>query len=122
MNDVIMWIIIGVIAAAVLGVLIYFIVKICKMSPEERKQMIITWLKGAVAWAEEQFSGSGRGEEKLAEVEKYFKEKAPWFIKILFKVSGEKNLKDLIEKALSGVKQSFGSSSKTDDTKNGEDK
>lgn len=114
MNDTIMWIIIGVVAAAVLGVLIYFIVKFCKMTPEERKSLLLTWLKGAVAWAEENFQGSGRGEEKLAEVEKYFKQKAPWFIKIIFKLTGKNDLKSLINEALEGVKKSF---EKKDDNK-----
>ena len=50
--------------------------------------------------------------QKLAEVEAYFKKNAPWFLKLLFAISGQDNLKDLIEEALSQVKEGFGNSSK----------
>ena len=111
MSDIIMWIAIGVIAIAILTFVIYYIVKICKMSPEERRKTLLTWLKGAVALAEEEI-GAGHGDQKLAEVEAYFKKNAPWLLKILFMISGEDNLKGLIEEALTGVKNSFDKSSK----------
>lgn len=107
MSDTIIWIIVGIIAAVVLGVLIYFIVKICKMKPEERKELILNFLKGAVV-AAEQYIGSGHGDEKLAYVEEYFKKKAPKFLKLLLVVSGQKDLKGLIEEALEAVEGSFG--------------
>lgn len=107
MNDVVMWVIIGVVAAVILALLIFFIVKICKMKPEERKQLILNFLKGAVVAAEE-YIGSGHGDEKLAYVEEYFKKKAPWFLKILFMISGQDDLKGLIEEALDAVEGSFG--------------
>ena len=112
MNDIVMWIIIGVVGAAILAFVIYYIVKLCKMTPEERKKTLVTWLKGAVALAEEEI-GSGHGEEKLAEVEAYFKKNAPWFLKILFLFSGAESLQELIEEALTGVKNSFGNSSQS---------
>ena len=87
MNEVIMWIIIGVVLAAILGVVIYFIVKIAKMSPEQRKELLLNFLKGAVVAAEE-YIGSGNGEEKLAYVEDYFNKHASWFLKILLAISG----------------------------------
>ena len=107
MNDIIMWIIIGVVGAAILAFLIYLIVRICKMKPEERKELLLNFLKGAVV-AAEQYIGSGHGEEKLQYVEDYFNKKAPWFLKILFLISGQDNLKDLIEEALDAVEGSFG--------------
>ena len=82
------------------------------MTPEERKKTLITWLKGAVALAEEEI-GSGHGEEKLAEVEEYFKKNAPWFLRVLFLFSGADSLQELIEEALAGVKNSFGNSSES---------
>ena len=47
-------------------------------------------------------------EEKLAEVERYFKENAGLFYKAILKVLGKENLKDLIEEALRMVKDNFG--------------
>lgn len=117
MNDIIMWIIIGIVCAIILAFVIYLIVRICKMKPEERKVLILNFLKGAVVAAEE-YIGSGHGEEKLQYVEDYFREKAPWFLKILFAISGEKDLKGLIEEALSAVKNNFG----TTQVENGESK
>lgn len=111
MNDTIMWIIIGIVCAAILAFIIYLIVKICKMKPEERKKLILNFLKGAVVAAEE-YIGSGHGQEKLEYVEKYFKENAPWFLKILLLISGEDSLSGLIEEALTAVKDNFGSASK----------
>lgn len=113
MNEVIMWIIIGVVLAVILGVIIYFIVKIATMSTEQKKELLLNFLKGAVVAAEE-YIGSGNGEEKLAYVEDYFKKHASWFLKILLAISGKNSLKDLIELALSAVKTSFGSKKKND--------
>lgn len=107
MNDIIMWIIIGVVGVAVLTFLIYWIIKICKMNPEDRKKLLVTYLKGIVATVEKEI-GAGHGAEKLQEVEKYFNEKAPWFLKILLLITGKDNLHDLIELALKEVKESFG--------------
>ena len=107
MNDIIMWIIIGVVCAAILAFVIYLIVRICKMKPEKRKELLLNFLKGAVVAAEE-YIGSGHGDEKLAYVEDYFNKNAPWFLKVLFVISGQKDLKGLIEEALDAVEGSFG--------------
>ena len=107
MNDIIMWTIIGVVCAAILAFVIYLIVRICKMKPEERKELLLNFLKGAVVAAEE-YIGSGHGDEKLQYVEEYFNKKAPWFLKILFAISGQNDLKGLIEEALDAVEGSFG--------------
>lgn len=106
MNDIIMWVIIGVVGAAVLAFLIYWIIKICKMKPEDRKKVLLTYLKGAVAMAEKEI-GAGHGDAKLQEVEDYFNKHAGWFLKILLMVSGKSCLKDLIEEALKEIKESF---------------
>ena len=113
MNDIVMWVIIGVVVAIILALLVFFIVKICKMKPEERKELILNFLKGAVVAAEE-YIGSGHGDEKLAYVEEYFNKKAPWFLKVLFAISGQNDLKSLIEEALESVEGSFGKNKKTE--------
>ena len=107
MPDIIMYIILGVIGAAVLAFVIYKIVQIAKMKPEERKQLIKTYLKGLVAEAEKQI-GSGNGDRKLAQVEEWFNKKAPMVLKIVLSILGKENLKDLIEDALKEIKESFG--------------
>ena len=112
MNDIIMWIIIGIVCAAILAFVIYLIVRICKMKPEKRKELLLNFLKGAVVAAEE-YIGSGHGDEKLQYVEEYFKKKAPWFLKILFMISGQNDLKSLIEEALDAVEGSFGKKKNT---------
>ena len=107
MNDIIMWIIIGVVCAAILAFVIHLIVRICKMKPEKRKELLLNFFKGAVVAAEE-YIGSGHGDEKLQYVEDYFNKNAPWFLKILLAIFGKDSLKELIEEALSAVKGSFG--------------
>lgn len=112
MNDITMWIIIGVVCAAILAFVIYLIVRICKMKPEKRKELLLNFLKGAVVAAEE-YIGSGHGDEKLQYVEDYFNKNAPWFLKILFAISGQNDLKSLIEEALDAVEGSFGKKKNT---------
>lgn len=101
------WIALGVVIAIILGVLIYYIVKIAKMTPEDRKKRLVTYLKGAVALVEQEL-GSGQGETKLEEVEAYFNKNAPILLKVLLFLTGKDNLKDLIEQALAEIKKSFG--------------
>lgn len=107
MNDVVMWIIIGLVCAGVLAFVIYYLVKFFKLSKEERTALIKTYLKGAIALAEQEIVGNKKGEERLAMVEEYFKEHAPWFLKALLLITGKDSLKDLIEEALKEVKSSF---------------
>ena len=107
MDKIITYVIIGVACVAVLGFLIYKIVKFCKMSDEEKKQVLITYLKGLVAFAESQIVEHGKGAEKLQLVENTFKEKAPFVYKLILKVMGVDNLKGLIEVALKELKRDF---------------
>lgn len=51
--------------------------------------------------------GAGHGAEKLAEVENYFKTHAGLYYKIILRILGKENLKDLIEEALALVKKNF---------------
>lgn len=106
MSDIIMYIILGVVGAAVLALVIYKIVQIAKMKPEERKELIKTYLKGLVAEAEKQI-GAGHGDVKFAQVEEWFNKKAPMVLKIVLSILGKENLKDLIEDALKEIKESF---------------
>ena len=108
MEKIVMWIIIGVVCAGVLAFVIYNIIKISKMSAEDRKKVLITYLKGAIALAEQEIIGTKRGEERLKMVEDYFNENAPWFLKILLALMGKETLKQLIEDGLSEIKKSFG--------------
>lgn len=107
MNDVGMWIIIAVLAVIILGYVIYKAVVIFKMSPEDRKRLLVTYLMGLVSLAE-QLLGSGHGAEKLALVEELFKKKAPFIYRVSLMIFGKNNLKELIELALTEVKNNFG--------------
>lgn len=106
MTDIIMYIILGVIGAAVLAFVIYKVIQIAKMKPEERRELIKTYLKGLVAEAEKQI-GAGNGDLKLAQVEEWFNKKAPMILKIVLSILGKENIKDLIEDALKEIKESF---------------
>ena len=106
MNDIIMWIIIGIVGAIALGVLVWFIVKLCKMDKDARKKLILTFLIGACDMAEKEI-GKGNGAAKLKEVEDYFNQHASWFMKIILSTLGKNTLKDLIEEALKQAKSAF---------------
>lgn len=97
----------AIIAIAILGYVIFKLVKFFKMPEEEKRKTIVSYLVGLVTMAEEKI-GSGHGEEKLAEVERYFKENAGLFYKVILKVFCKESLKDLIEEALRMVKNNFG--------------
>ena len=106
MEDIIVYIVFGLLCVGVLAYLIVNIVEFYKMKPEERKEMVVTYLKGLVAYAEKTL-GSGKGAEKLKLVEDMFKKKAPMIYKILLKAIGVKDITELIEVALEEVKQDF---------------
>ena len=106
MEDIIVYIVFGLLCVGVLAYLIVNIVKFYKMKPEERKEIVVTYLKGLVAYAEKTL-GSGKGAEKLKLVEDMFKKKAPMIYKILLKAIGVKDITELIEVALEEVKQDF---------------
>lgn len=106
-DKIILWCVIG---AIVLGVVIYgiiFIIKYAKMTPEERKKVLKTYLKGLIALAEQEIIGSKKGKEKLQMVEDYFNKKAPMAYKVILALLGKDNLKEIIEEALSEVKKTF---------------
>lgn len=96
----------AIIAIAILGYVIFKLVKFFKMPEEEKRKTIVSYLVGLVTMAEEKI-GSGHGAEKLAEVENYFKAHAGIYYKMILKVFGKENLKGLIEEALALVKKNF---------------
>lgn len=106
-EKMIMWIVIAVVAVILIVLAVLFIVKIAKMKPEERKELLKTYLKGAIALAEQQIVGEKKGAEKLAAVEEYFKKNAPFLLKVVLMLTGKKNLQALIEEGLSEIKESF---------------
>lgn len=106
MNNIAMWIIIGVVCAIVLAIVAYAAIKVLRLDTEERKRLLVVYLEGAVVMAEKKF-GDGHGAEKMREVEEYFKVHAGWFLKALLLLTGKDNLSDLIEQALAEVKKNF---------------
>lgn len=97
------------IGAVVLAFLLYLvpqIIKFCKMSKDDKRKLLLTYLAGLVAMAEDKI-GAGHGAEKLAEVENYFKKHAGVFYKLILQILGKENLKDLIEEALIMIKKGF---------------
>ena len=111
MNNVIMWVIVGLIIAAALAFVIYKAITIIKMSPEERRETLVGYLSGLVALAENEI-GAGHGADKLALVTEWFGKKAPWIYKIILSLFGKENLKDLIEDALNMIEDNFGKKKK----------
>ena len=107
MNEVVMWVIIGVLAAIIVGFVAYKIISVFKLGDEDKKKLIVSFLVGLVNSAEGAIGG-GHGKEKLEQVEKWFYEKAPFVYKIILKILGKENLKDLIECALTEIKENFG--------------
>ena len=97
---------IGAVVLAFLSYLATQIVKFCKMSKEDKRKLLLTYLAGLVTMAEDKI-GAGHGAEKLAEVENYFNTHAGPYYKMILKVFGKENLKDLIEEALALVKKNF---------------
>lgn len=84
----------------------YKIIKIKKMPLEEKKDLLISYLSGLVVKAEDVI-GSGRGSDKLKQVELMFEGKAPLAYKIILKMVGANSLKELIEESLQRVKKNF---------------
>lgn len=107
MENILMWAIISIIVLGTITFTVYQIIKIVKMSPADRKKVLVTYIKGAVALAEREI-GKGNGAAKLEQVEEYFKKNASWFLKIILMITGKNNLKDLIEAALAEIKEDFG--------------
>lgn len=97
---------IGAVVLAFLSYLATQIVKFCKMSKDDKRKFLLTYLAGLVTMAEDKI-GAGHGAEKLAEVENYFNTHAGPYYKMILKVFGKENLKGLIEEALKLVKKNF---------------
>ena len=97
---------IGAIVLAFLSYLVPQIIKFGKMSKDDKRKLLLTYLAGLVTMVEDEI-GAGHGAEKLAEVENYFKTHAGLFYKIILRVFGKENLKGLIEEALQLVKKNF---------------
>ena len=100
MGDIVVWVIIGIVAAIALAAGIYYLIKFIRLSPEEKKKILIQFLLGLVDMAEIYFAEGGEGAEKLKWVEEQFKKTAPWFLKLLLMFTKSTDLRDLIEKAL----------------------
>ena len=60
-EKIVLYISLGIICLCLITALIVKIVKLFKMPKEERTKLLKTYLKGAIAWAEQEFAGSGRG-------------------------------------------------------------
>lgn len=104
MENVIIWIIIGLVAAIALTAVIWFTIKFFKMKPEERKELIIQFLIGLVSIAETEIVGSQKAKEKIALVEKQFNATAPWFLKIVLTLTKSADLHELISEAVKRAK------------------
>ena len=104
MLEFVIWAIIIIISLVVIALLAWFIIKIIKMKPEEREQLIIQILIGLVTTAENYFVGEKRGKEKIAWVQKQFNKTAPWFVQILLMVTKTADFEELIKKALEQAK------------------
>ena len=97
---------VGAVVLAFLSYLVSQIIKFCKMSKDDKRKLLLTYLAGLVTMAEDKI-GAGHGAEKLAEVENYFNTHAGPYYKMILKVFGKENLKGLIEEALALVKKNF---------------
>jgi F0F1-type ATP synthase assembly protein I len=104
MPEIIVWIIIGAVGLIAIAALTWFIIKLVKMKPEEREEIIIQILIGLVTAAENYFVGEGRGQEKIAWVQEQFDKTAPWFVKIVLMMTKTADLNELIKKALEQAK------------------
>ena len=62
---------VGAVVLAFLSYLVSQIIKFCKMSKDDKRKLLLTYLAGLVTMAEDKI-GAGHGAEKLAEVENYF--------------------------------------------------
>ena len=106
MENISLYLCIGAVVLVILLYLALKIAKFCKMSKDDKRKLLLTYLAGLVTMAEDKI-GAGHGAEKLAEVENYFNTHAGPYYKMILKVFGKENLKGLIEEALALVKKNF---------------
>lgn len=103
--------IITIVSIAILAVIlivgaIIAVKKFFALSKEQKEELIINWLTGAVVTAQKLIieKTSEANKEKFNQVVNQFKKNAPWVYKLFIKFTGELNLEDLIEKALQQIK------------------
>ena len=106
-EKIVLYISLGIVCLCLITALIVKIVKLCKMPKEEREKVIKTYLKGIIMLAEEEIVGTKKGEERLAMVEEYFNKNAPLTYRIILFLLGKDNLKNLIEDALTEIKEAL---------------
>ena len=106
-EKIVLYISLGIICLCLITALIVKIVKLFKMPKEEREKVIKTYLKGIIMLAEEEIVGTKKGEERLAMVEEYFNKNAPLTYRIILFLLGKDNLKNLIEDALTEIKEAL---------------
>lgn len=103
MLDTILLIILGVIALGLCawGVIVFF-----KMDDNKKKELIIKWLTGAVVTAQNLITEKTdeANKEKFEQVLNEFKKNAPITYKIFAKFSKNINIEELIEVALTTLK------------------
>jgi hypothetical protein len=106
-EKIVLYISLGIVCLCLITALIVKIVRLCKMPKEEREKVIKTYLKGIIMLAEEEIIGTKKGEERLAMVEEYFNKNAPLTYRIILFLLGKDNLKNLIEDALTEIKEAL---------------
>ena len=100
-----------IIALCFIGVILIIgaiigIKKFIMCSPEQRKELIINWLTGAVVTAQNLIveKSDKANKAKFEQVLNEFKTNAPWLYKLFIKYTKDLTLEELIEKALEQVK------------------
>lgn len=103
MIDIILLIILGVVA---LGVATSFFIRFFKMDDAKKKELIIKWLTGAVVTAQNLITEKSdtANKEKFEQVLREFKKNAPLTYKLFAKFSKNINIEELIEAALTTLK------------------
>ena len=83
-------------AVAVAGIAAFFAIKFYRASDKERAEMVENFIVFCIKVAEKHFTGSGRGAEKLAWVEKAIKDTFPATWETLLESEGVSSLEELI--------------------------
>ena len=104
MPEWMIWVIIGLVAAIALVCVVLFVIKFFKMTPEDRKELLVQFLIGLVSIAETEIVGSQKGKEKIQMVEEQFNKTAPWFLKIVLLLTKTADLHELITVAVKRAK------------------
>ena len=104
MPEWVIWLVIGIIAVIAIALVVCFVIKFIKMSPADKKELLVQFLIGLVSIAETQIVGSKKGQEKIAWVEQEFNKTAPWFLKIVLKLANVGSLNELISAAVDKAK------------------